>query len=428
MSVAIAEQPQALSQAEARADLEWQHLKHARVELDTNAALYAPEEIGLVSKQPYGEELSVIGEVGLPNGDSETLDAVLVKMGSSYGENRYLVGGLKEVGGQMMVTGKWIELTDNSTLPFGRAPQDGNIQADQLWDQDAYSDQVSRAHVHILRRGDEITVEDTSSNGTDMKLVEKDNGYDLPFVSDDPISFAEHTISSEERARIRGMIVDTDQNEKLFAGRPTISRDTFPIEGHVDIRSWGSAGQSEAIVIDSKRGPEQTQEYTNLRNKVYEKLGNKVWAPELDEADVLKAIYDAVDETLEYDLKFVNEFSKTVTTDHRKVDLSLYLEEGKGVCRHMALAASWLGGEMAAKGYLKGRLTAEVNQRISDNAAHEWGRYTAADGTVYIIDPAQHYFGKLAEAVDGKHWDYFRPGERAKYTAGKSALQGSLLN
>ena len=106
----------------------------------------------------------------------------------------------------------------------------------------------------------------------------------------------------------------------------------------------------------------------------------------------------------------------SVNKDKRKVSLNYYLDYGKGVCRHMALATAWMGGELARNGILEGKATAEVNQRKKDNAAHEWARYTAKDGTVYILDPAQQYFGRLDESLE-RHgsWEYFRPGERVRY-------------
>lgn len=83
----------------------------------------------------------------------------------------------------------------------------------------------------------------------------------------------------------------------------------------------------------------------------------------------------------------------------------------------MALAAAWLGGGAAERGELTGRVTAEVNQRLADNSAHEWARFTDSFGEVYIIDPAHGYFGTLKDSLDltsdeNKRWYYFRDDER----------------
>ncbi len=117
---------------------------------------------------------------------------------------------------------------------------------------------------------------------------------------------------------------------------------------------------------------------------------------------------------MEYDLAGVAEISNWATADHKKINLGAYISEGKGVCRHMALTSQWLGARMKDKypTLLTGEFTVPVNQRTSDNAAHEWTRYTTPSGKVYIIDPAQKFVGTLEEIMlDGSkgatRWEYF---------------------
>jgi hypothetical protein len=243
---------------------------------------------------------------------------------------------------------------------------------------------------------------------------------------------ADHTVAGKYLAEKRGLL-----KEQLFAGRPVITRDTYPIDGHVDIRSW-QAGD-EATVVDSKKYPKH---YETLSGKFLEKISGTQWQQGEDMVPkTLKAVFDSVSESMVYDLPFVDKISadmRSKNAEHRKVDLSLYLAAGKGVCRHMALAAAWLGGEMESRGFLPagGKFTAEVNQSTKGNGAHEWARYTSPNGEIYILDPAQKFFGTLAEAVkraEGKPnaWEYFLDeGEKKAFMAkmaGQAMLDGAGL-
>ena len=233
-------------------------------------------------------------------------------------------------------------------------------------------------------------------------------GDDIPH---DPY-MDQHTIGAEEAARLLGMMKKDETGVERFGGRETIGRDTFPIEGKVDIRAW--QGDAEAIVVDSKADPEG---YDLARHKFRERLAQQTDA---SEGSVLRAIYETVGETMQYDIDGVDEINQrsgvTDKSKTNKVNLGVFLGMGKGVCRHMALEGSWLGGEAVEKGLLPTgtRVTAEVNEH-AERGAHEWARATLADGTVYILDNAQHFFGTLEEAVQKAKWNYLRPEEKDKY-------------
>ena len=181
---------------------------------------------------------------------------------------------------------------------------------------------------------------------------------------------ADHTVSLRNLAEQRGDINPATGN---YQGREIITRDTGDPEGMVDIRSTKSA---EAIVVDSNGefGP-LYQELLDQRDEEFKKLHLD---GESNERVILEALHNTVMNNMVYDLDFVNEYSEKTKRDGdkggQKVNLGFYLMEGKGVCRHMALAISWLGARTAEQGYLSnpGTFTAEVNQRVSDNAAHEW--------------------------------------------------------
>ncbi|MDB5169521.1 MAG: hypothetical protein JWO41_877 [Candidatus Saccharibacteria bacterium] len=237
---------------------------------------------------------------------------------------------------------------------------------------------------------------------------------------------AVHTIKADELARERGMLqerpdesgADTAEVARIFANRERVSRNTTDFEGKVDIRSWVAG--DEAIVIERKSLPAG---YNKLNNAFYQRASQAT-----NNREIIKSIYDAVGDTMDYDLPFTTVQSDALTSNHRKINLGVYLDEGKGVCRHMSLAAAWLGSELSKQGIVKGVFTSEVNQRELKNGegsterdAHQWTRYTGIDGQVLILDPAQKFFGTLEEAYDRKGWDYLRDNEREAFQAKRLA-------
>lgn len=244
---------------------------------------------------------------------------------------------------------------------------------------------------------------------------------EIPSLDGSDEHVSDHTVSLTELARIRGNL----REDNTYQGREIINRDTGDPEGMVDIRS---TGRSEAIVIDSKGDwkPVYDKLFHDMELHFSESIED---GAEHTDAVVLEAIYKAVLEGMEYDLDYVNSYAAELRDQHdgkggQKVNLGKYLLDRKGVCRHMALACSWLGARASDYGWLRkgGKLTAEVNQRTSDNAAHEWARFTSHDGTVYILDPAQKFFGTLEDSLRQRvagqdRWEYFRDGEREVYEA-----------
>ena len=224
-----------------------------------------------------------------------------------------------------------------------------------------------------------------------------------------------HTEFTSSMARLVGKLDETDS----FAGRRLITRDstiggTHP-EATVDLRSWSAGG--EAIVVEVDDDP--SGDYARLKQSVFDRIealygqGGKSRQQALTESEILKVINETVVSAMVYDLSYVDTLSEKLVAqgeEWRLVNLDYYLRAGKGICRHMALAAAWLGGELSELGMLSGRLTAEVNQRVADNAAHEWARYTGTNGEVFIIDPAGKYFGRLGDP--SAPWNYLRPEEQ----------------
>lgn len=408
-------QPQ-VSSPEKRADY-MQGLHNDAIEFAENSpALYPAEDIGL----PAGGEKydgAVIAEVAIPgeNDENDRHFAIMRLTRKEDGRTGFAAVGLiadPETGKAKAVSASadtWLALNDGKSLTFGRSAD--AVSGDKLWGS-PYSRDVSRHHLTVARKEGKIIIEDTSSNGSryitkgvvspKREQQEESDGY-----------VAYHTLKAHEAAELRGMLKKSEKGRNAFWGRETIDRDS-EIGGNstatVDIRSWVAG--AEAIVVDGKR-PETKKFYDSYVDGVMGKLKQvaEFSGRGLKEDDVTKAIYETIVERMQYDLAHVNDWSNrlhTLAPDHRKIDLAAYLEEGKGVCRHMALMAAWLGGEFKAKGYLTGKLTAEVNQK-AEIGAHEWARYTDRNGKVTIIDPAQRYYGSLEAS---REWDYRRDEEK----------------
>ncbi len=414
--------PITLLQAEARRDLQLQSLHHEEVILDTQGSLYDPAEIGLPRQSMNGEQIEIIGEAAIGGDGGIFGEMAFVRSGTTSRGKIFLVELAKDEKGQSIATGHWRSLNPSESVVIGRG---SGAHMHSLGGRSLDDVHISRKHLTVTLTPEGLKLKDTSTNGSAFrgKKVSPEDKYDYT---------ATHTVSAEEAARRRGLLKEqSDGGRSEFGGRPTIGRDTFPIDGHVDIRSW-VAGK-EAIVVDSKKYPE---EFNQLRDLFVANLHKEISARQgghIQEEDVLKAIYRSVHETLQYDLEFVKKEAQDVRSaspESRKAALNNYLAAGKGVCRHMALTAAWLGGEAYKQGLVRGKFTTEVNQSDLGYGAHEWSRYMAPDGEIYIIDVAQHFVGKLADTLDRKpsgreYWGYFRSKEeRDTY---RQAKQGSTI-
>ncbi len=425
----------------------------AEARINPDGYIYAPEAIGL-SAQEGDRRLSVVGEIGVPIVDRDTNEervghAAIVKFTNPDGTSAFALMGLETqadgsarvVNGasrtylmhgpsirksgdnvQVLPAGQKIVLGRLADVPAEREADAAYVAAEELWGQGIrFSSQASRRQVEIgAYAGVSPYIRDlNSANGTKLKMQAQ---VPAPTLSPEnaPAFVAQHTMLAKNLAAERKLLTPDGK----FTGRDIVTRDTTlggsKPEATVDIRAW--LGGGEATVVDPNQDPEY---YGQLRASFLQRINKK---QELTEDDVTEAIYQTVGGAMKYSLQFADGKAAELaieSPDHRKVNLSVYLAEGKGVCRHMALAAAWLGGEAAAMGLLEGRLTADVNQRVTDNAAHEWARYTTPEGRVWIIDVAQGYVGTLEDSTMlPEAWDYFRPGEREEYMVQFGQLAG----
>ena len=214
--------------------------------------------------------------------------------------------------------------------------------------------------------------------------------------------------------------VEFIDRKKYYQGRPTIERDS-PIDGGV----WIVPEIQEAIVVDSKKI--YVMGRANLVNETYKELLGKIGNKAANKSRkrktrfVLRKVYKIVRNKMKYRLKYTDEIANNYSD--KKYSLESFIQNGKGVCRHMALLCAVLIEKLIKETeLLNGMVSAERNIIKPNNwlkllkvgvGGHAWCRYTDTDGTIYILDVAQYYLGKLKKhriwIALGWMWDYHRP-------------------
>ena len=184
--------------------------------------------------------------------------------------------------------------------------------------------------------------------------------------------------------------------QEFYKGRHIIARDS-PIDGGVYI----GANPREAIVVDSTKY-ERTGKIIAQAIERYHLTGNAI-----------KTAYDITREHLRYDNKEVENIEEKLSEGKRDVKISLdeYLYKGVGVCRHMALVSALILEKFIEEEFIFGEVSVDRNV-ISPLGAHAWCRYTDTNETIFIIDPAKNYVGRIEDAQG--IWIYERDDEEKK--------------
>lgn len=197
----------------------------------------------------------------------------------------------------------------------------------------------------------------------------------------------------------------------IYEGRPLIGRDT-PIDGGVYYGVYTDGG--EAIVVDSQKYPEVYDEWSAMVRERASVNGNLI------RDFILSAVYETVLEQMPYSQKGVDSLRKLHRNgDGQKIELSMFMEDHVGVCRHQALAAGVLIERLVKDGTLGGHVSVDRSQESpqGDPQGHAWVRYTNSAGRVYIIDIANKNIGTLQEANAAGDWNYMRPEDRTALQA-----------
>lgn len=233
-----------------------------------------------------------------------------------------------------------------------------------------------------------------------------------------------YTLLPEEIIKRRGALRGYEEpyvNEEgrempaKYKGRKVISRDSN-INGGVYIVP---GGQEAIVVDDSKKEPlpgEKRSEnnYDKAFDIFYQKLAEKKVRiedvnKEGNESKVAEAAFESALELLQYDKDFADEIRDEYKD--QKINLDVFLSARKGVCRHQALLTAYYIERFIADGKMNGKISVDRNI-IPDRGGHAWARYTAPNGVVYIMDPAQKFFGTLQESRHLAEWNYARPDDK----------------
>ena len=192
-----------------------------------------------------------------------------------------------------------------------------------------------------------------------------------------------------------------------FQGRRCIRRDE-PVSGGV----WVVPGIQEAIVVDPHKYPEEYDRLYETAKRHASPHG------EVERGHVLRAVFQTVKDAMPYSKAGVEKVLDGLGPD-KKIELSSFIANRTGVCRHQALACCALLERFKAEGYIRGNVSADRNMNLSpvgDAGGHAWARYTNSAGEVFILDVAQNFVGSLAESTKLAQWNYLRPEEQPKFT------------
>ena len=119
----------------------------------------------------------------------------------------------------------------------------------------------------------------------------------------------------------------------------------------------------------------------------------------MDRGLILDAVYEVVSAAMPYDDEAVEKIvSETGNDNDGKIALDYFIQEGKGVCRHQALACAALLERFKDEGYIRG--TASVDRNSDTRGGHSWCRYTNSEGTV--IGSILHYELATVEQIKNK--------------------------
>ena len=191
-----------------------------------------------------------------------------------------------------------------------------------------------------------------------------------------------------------------------FQGRRCIRRDE-PVSGGV----WVVPGVQEAIVVDPQKYPE---EYDRLYESAKQKASP---LGVVERGRVLRAVFETVKEAMPYSQRGVDNVLEGLGPD-KKIELSSFIANRTGVCRHQALACCALLERFKSEGHIRGNVSADRNMNFSprgDAGGHAWARYTNSAGEVFILDVAQKFVGSLQESIGLGAWNYLRPEEQSRF-------------
>lgn len=197
-----------------------------------------------------------------------------------------------------------------------------------------------------------------------------------------------------------------ENGSPYYQGHLLIGRDT-PIIGGAYFGCYGG----EAIVVDPNSKPAV---YSAWEQAVEDEATVK---GKLDKNYVLHAIFNTVKDKMRYSKpnvenllgRIAHEQGEESFVDGTKVDLSVFMNSGIGVCRHQALACGFLLERFVEREALTGQPRVLRNQMHSPDPSrtggHAWAQYTTSGGQEVVLDVAQDYIGS-PNHYDSTFWHY----------------------
>ena len=215
---------------------------------------------------------------------------------------------------------------------------------------------------------------------------------------------------------------------ETYGGRNLIGRDE-DVRGGVYYGTY----KGEAIVVDPEKYPDEYDRYYDIAAEKATVDGK------ISRSEVLRAVFDTVKSEMDYSQDGVDGILQRVADQDGlprfrngdKLELSMFMKEGVGVCRHQALVCAALLERFKDEGHIRGDISVDRNERAKTEderaGGHAWVRYTSSDGHIMILDVAQKYFGLLKDTNPRDHWDYMRPEEQRQAGAlGRLSLTDAM--
>lgn len=208
----------------------------------------------------------------------------------------------------------------------------------------------------------------------------------------------DRTLDGVKRVERAGEIEERD-GISYYHGRRVICRDS-PIDGGVYLGGHGR----EAITVNSN---------SFRMRQLYEATCDRARKSSTDtdgkvsRNDVLRAVYDTVREEMPYNEWAVGNIARIYASkSDEEISLDVFIKAKAGVCRQQALACAALVERFKNDRILRGKLSVDRNSIF--RSAHAWCRYTTFSGNVWILDPAQNYFGRLKDCSESQKLRYSR--------------------
>jgi hypothetical protein len=259
-----------------------------------------------------------------------------------------------------------------------------------------YDKKISRDHFSVTysEGEDKLFIQDEGSvNGTLLTgyvLSEKRTSQ-----RDIHHEFTSRVVEDVEHGRSFGDR-DSETPYGYYRNHPIIGRRSATVRGGV----YGTR-ESEFIVVDDK-----SQLLKQTVDAFMGTLPSGEDAETLSTQMILNKITLRVANIMRYDLGQTERMSRPHYGNKGLIDLSEYVEQGVGVCRHQALLAAHLIEEVISRGYLAGRVGVERNHDLEANGAHAWAVYKSDTSADVIVDVAQSFVGSRKRAQQEGRWRY----------------------